>query len=248
MELLQLNMWQGRHAAQVAELIDQRNPDFITAQEIYKGGTTVLAPERMFALYDDIATRYPHHSFSAVNSLHIAGGKAEMGTAIFSKYPIIESSSFFTHGEYVDGIAVDHDVHNSRTLQRAAIDLGNTTFNLLTHHGHWVPTALGDEESVKKMQLIADYIQTLDQNDPLIFAGDFNVIPESPAMRPFDGILHDLIKEFGIKTTLSSFRKNIGNIACDHIMTNDLVKVYDLVTLEDGSSDHKPVILTFDAE
>ena len=248
MELMQLNMWQGRHAPQVTELIDQRKPDFITAQEIYKGGTTVLAPERMFSLYDDIATRYPYHSFSAVNSLHIAGGKAEMGTAIFSNRPIMEVSSFFTHGEYVDGIAVGHDVHNSRTLQTAQIDLGSTTLTLLTHHGNWVPNALGDEVSVEKMQLIADYIQTLDQDRPLIFAGDFNVIPESPAMRPFDGILRDLIKEYDIKTTLSSFRKNIGDIACDHILTNNLVTVHDVVTLDETVSDHTPVILTFEVE
>jgi len=245
MELLQLNMWQGRLAQQITELIDEQKPDFITAQEIYRGGDTVLAPENMFILYEKIAEQYPYHSFSAVNALKIARGKAEMGTAIFSQFPIVKESSLFTHGSYVDGISVGNDVHNSRTLQSATIDVNGNELNLLTHHGHWVPNAYGDTESVHRMQRIADHIQALDQSTPLIFAGDLNVIPESPAMRPLDGIVRDLVASYAIKTTLSSI-KNLGNIVCDHVMVNDKIKVNTLYTRDEIVSDHAPLILDFE--
>lgn len=244
MELLQLNMWQGRLAQQITELIDEQKPDFITAQEIYRGGDTVLAPENMFELYERIAERYPFHSFSAVNALKIARGKAEMGTAIFSQYPIIEQSSFFTHGEYVDGISVGNDVHNSRTLQSALLDVNGKKLHILTHHGHWVPNAYGDAESIQRMQSIAQYIQTLNQDTPLIFAGDFNVVPESPAMRPLDGLLKDVIASYAIKTTLSSI-KNLDNIVCDHVMVNEAINVENLYTRDEIVSDHTPLILDF---
>jgi len=244
MELLQLNMWQGRLASQIIELVDDQKPDFITAQEIYRGGDTVLAPENMFTLYEKIAERYPFHSFSAVNALRIAHSEAQFGTAIFSQYPIIEESHIFTHGAFVDDLSVGSDVHNSRTLQTARVDIKGKELQLITHHGHWVPDALGDDTSVEKMQIIANYIQTLDIDTPLIFAGDLNVIPESPAMRPLDGILTDLIASYAIKTTLSSFR-NLKDIACDHIMINDSVKVDELYALEQTVSDHKPILLKF---
>ena len=247
MELMQLNMWQGRLARQIVELVDERKPEFITAQEVYKGGDTVLAPENMFTIYEQVAERYPYHAFSAVHALKVARGKAEMGTAIFSQYPIVDESSIFTNGEYVDGISTGHDVHNSRTLQSATVNIDGTTVNILTHHGHWVPNALGDTESIEKMKLIANHIQTLDQNTPLLFAGDLNVIPESPAMRPFDGVLRDLIASHAIKTTLSSL-KNIGDIPCDHVLVNDAVNVRTLYTVETIVSDHKPLVLEFDIE
>ena len=245
MELMQLNMWQGRLSQQIVELVDERKPEFITAQEIYKGGDTVLAPENMFTLYEQVAKRYPYHSFSAVHALKIARGKAEMGTAIFSQHPIVDTSSFFTHGSYVDGISAGNDVHNSRTLQSATIAVDKGNLQLLTHHGHWVPNAHGDETSVEKMQDITDYIQELDSSIPLIFAGDLNVTPESPAMRPFDGLLTNLVASYAIKNTLSSFRK-LKDIPCDHVLVNDKVNVRNLYTLEETVSDHKPVILEFD--
>lgn len=246
MKLMQLNTWQARLAQQVTGLIDAEKPDFITAQEIYRGGDTVLAPENMFTLYEKIAEKYPYHSFSPVNALAIARGKAEMGTAIFSSYPIVAESSFFTHGSYMDGISVDNDIHNSRTLQSATIDLGSKTFELLTHHGHWVPNALGDDKSTEKMQNIANHIKTLGQS-PIILAGDLNITPESPAMRPFDGLLSDVIASHAINTTLSSIHPLHSklDIACDHILTSEAINVQDIYTLDAIVSDHKPVILEF---
>lgn len=244
MELMQLNMWQGRLAGQVIKLVDEREPDIITAQELYRGGDTVLAPENMFSLYEKVAARYPYHAFAAVNALAIARGKAEMGTAIFSRHPITSASHFFTHGEYVDGISVGTDVHNSRTLQTVSIAIEDRTLQVLTHHGHWVKSAMGDKTSIEKMHIIADHIRALDQTKPIIFAGDLNVVPESPAMRAFDGLLTDLVTKYEVKNTLSSIHK-LGNVACDHILVNQAVTVKHLQELDVVVSDHKPLVLGF---
>jgi endonuclease/exonuclease/phosphatase family metal-dependent hydrolase len=245
MKLLQFNLWLGRLSQQILNVIDEEQPDIITAQEVYRGGDTVKFPDNMFNIYDQINERYPYSHFSAAHSTLVAHSKADMGNAIFSKFPIIDTDDFFTSGEYVDDLTQSSYIDNSRTLQKAVLDINGTKLTVLNHHGYWMRNPLGNEESVDKMRTIATYIQALDPTEPLIFAGDFNVTPESPAMRPLDGILKDLIVPYAIPTTLSSLR-NLGNIPCDHIMTNERIADTNLYTLDAIASDHKPVVLLFD--
>jgi endonuclease/exonuclease/phosphatase family metal-dependent hydrolase len=60
-------------------------------------------------------------------------------------------------------------------------------------------------------------------------------------MRELD-FLHDLTHEKGIKNTLSGLKFN-GEVACDHILVNDLVKVKRFEVLGDLVSDHKALVL-----
>jgi endonuclease/exonuclease/phosphatase family metal-dependent hydrolase len=71
--------------------------------------------------------------------------------------------------------------------------------------------------------------------------GDLNIIHEAPAMREID-FLRDLTEENNIKNTLSGLKFN-GEVACDHILVNDLIEVQHFEVLDDLISDHKALAI-----
>lgn len=74
----------------------------------------------------------------------------------------------------------------------------------------------GDEDSYRP--------STRKLTTPLIFAGDLNVNPNTPAMGLFDGWLEDLTKTYDTTDTLSPLGK-VRDVACDHILTSTDVHV-----------------------
>lgn len=94
---------------------------------------------------------------------------------------------------------------------------------------------MGDEESVKAFRKVAEVVQGYN-HEPLVMCGDLNLVHAAPAMRALD-FLHDLTDEYHINNTLSGLKYN-GQVACDHILVNDQIKVNDFQVLDDLLSDH----------
>ena len=61
----------------------------------------------------------------------------------------------------------------------------------------------------------------------------------SPAMRELD-LLHDLTAENGVTQTLQNL-KFIKDVACDHILVNDQIKVNSFNVHDQLVSDHKTI-------
>ncbi|QQS18882.1 hypothetical protein IPL68_02370 [Candidatus Saccharibacteria bacterium] len=93
------------------------------------------------------------------------------------------------------------------------------------------------------MKIIADKIKQLDGK--IVFVGDLNVDPGTPALQLFDGWLEGLTANHGITNTLSQLAK-VQEVACDHIFVNTHVRVQDFRVLDDLVSDHKALLLEFD--
>ena len=75
---------------------------------------------------------------------------------------------------------------------------------------------------------------------PFVMCGDLNIVHAAPAMRELD-FLRDLTEEYGIDTTLSGLKIK-HNVACDHILVNDEIKVVDFRVEDRIVSDHKGLI------
>lgn len=244
MKLVQLNIWQGRLLGQILAFLEKEQPDLLCLQEVYSSDldSVILS---FFRSYEAIQATLPNHQgfFSPVYDIAVLGKQVRFGTAIFSRYPMSDQETVLISGELQSYKTFDDYIPNTRNLQRVTIHIDDThSFCLVNHHGYWVANELGDDISVEKMKKVAGIVA--DSPRPLICSGDFNVTPESPAMKPLQEQLRDLTQEYKLPTTLSQFGK-VPNVPCDHILVSKGIDVQRFNGSDELVSDHKALILEF---
>lgn len=245
MKLVQLNIWQGRFTEQIKAFLAHEQPDIICLQEVYSSSLdTPLMP--FFNALEQIHACVPdyHVFFSPVHKFSVLGEEVQYGNAILSRLPLSDTEVFFVNGEYTVVDIAAHMDSNIRNVQRATIQLENgKKLCLINHHGYWEPSAIGSDITIEKMQKVADIITSSPR--PLLFAGDLQIISDSPAMNPIKAQLRDLTGEYKLATTLSSFGK-VKGVACDHICVSEEIQVQSFEASEILVSDHLALVTEFD--
>ena len=158
----------------------------------------------------------------------------EQGNVILSRYPIVKAETKLLHGEYIDSMIFEQGDDHAYFAQKIWLENGLCVVN---YHGYWLPNPIGDDETVRCMQLVADWIK--EETGPVVMCGDLNVIAESPAMRTLD-FLTDLTPQNNVKTTLQNL-KFVKDVACDHILINDQVTAKNFTVHDNLVSDHKTI-------
>lgn len=234
MKILQLNVWTGRIKGALIDFFKTHDFDVICLQEaVWAGDNERLA--NFFATVEQIkeASGLKYELKSSNWGMEIfVDDRMEQGNVILSRYPIKREESKLVHGEYGVAKTVKDFYEHAYTLQIAELDNGVTIVN---HHGYWQPTPIGNETTVEVMKKVAAVVHEI--KGPVVMCGDLNIVHEAPAMRKLD-FLRDLTEENGIKNTLSGLKFN-GEVACDHILVNDLVEVVRFEMLPDLVSDHR---------
>lgn len=241
MKILQLNVWMGKVEGNLQRFLEDNDFDVICMQEVFASQDCTGHLSRLcFDLSRIIqSSNMPYSFFSPNWSSKIADGSMELGNLVLSKIPFQRTSSEFIHGAYQDNYVLGEKVGNNLNLQIAKLENGLTVVN---HHGFWRPNPIGDEDTVKAFAKVGEIVRQID--GPLVMCGDLNIEHRSPAFRSLD-FLRDLTDENQIKTTLSGLKFN-GDVACDHILVNDKVKVNNFAALPDLISDHLPLIADVD--
>lgn len=243
-KLMQLNAWMGRLTRQLLPVIEREQPDILTMQEVFSSAHPTPLPDNMFDLYERVqAIGYAHSFFSPICSFQAGSQTVQFGNALFSKYPILSQETFFTSGSFQPDCSTPDFQINARNAQIVKLSTGEKTLHVINHHGYWESDPSGSDATVLAMRTLTDHARKL--TTPLIFAGDLNVNPNTPAMGLFDGWLEDLTKTYDITDTLSPLGK-VRDVACDHILTSTDVHVRSLRTLDEIVSDHKALLLEFE--
>jgi endonuclease/exonuclease/phosphatase family metal-dependent hydrolase len=245
MKLVQLNIWQGRLLRQALEFLQSERPDFICLQEIYSSNIDTPLYDFLRG-YEKIQAAFPdyHGYFSGCYDMTMLDQMFKFGNATLGRYPLTKTETHFINGSYQSIKTLDEYVTNTRNLQRMVVQLEDgKSFCLINHHAYWEPNQIGSEVTVQMMTKVAEIIKASPQ--PLIFSGDLNVVPESPAMKPVQAQLRDLTQEYKLPTTLSELGK-VPNVACDHICVSDGVQVNQFSASNTLVSDHKALVLEFD--
>ena len=234
MKILQLNVWTGRIKGALLDFFKTHDFDVICLQEaVWANDNERLA--NFFATVEQIkeASGLKYELKSSNWGMEVfADDRMEQGNVILSRYPIVREESKLVHGEYGVVKTVKDFYEHAYTLQIAELENGVTIVN---HHGYLQPTPVGNETTVEVMKKVAGVVREI--KGPMVMCGDLNIIHEAPAMREID-FLRDLTAENGIKNTLSGLKFN-GEVACDHILVNDLVEVARFEMLPDLVSDHR---------
>ncbi len=241
MKLLQLNIWGGRLERQIADLVKQQNPDFICFQEAISIDGDAAFGISVEQLAEE--TGYKHLFMSPVFSFNLMNKTASFGNAILSKQPFTTSETLFTNLTHKTSFDFDTDDYNVRNLQHVIVEVNGKQLHILNHHGHHVREHKnGNDDTLRQMKQIADYIDTL--SGPLLLAGDFNLAPDSVSLALINKRLINLPVAYGLATTRTQLTHK--QEICDYIFINEAIKADDFRALEDLASDHQALVIEFD--
>jgi len=240
-KLVQLNAWGGRLEHQLADLLSDEAATFVCLQEIIstEGDGAFAVPLEKLQVDQGYADAY----MSPVFSFNLMNKKASFGNAILSQFPFTVSKTIFTNLTYKDDFDFDSDDYNIRNLQHVQVSIGDVKLNILNHHGHHVRQHKnGDQQTLRQMEQIADYISQLD--GPIILAGDFNLAPHSQSLELINASLRNLSIDYQLTTTRTELtaKKEV----CDYIFVSEAIKVTSFKASDTLASDHQALILDFE--
>lgn len=257
LKLVQVNAWMGNLAVPLARFLEAEKPDFICMQEVFMPQDNVIpAFDLQFNFLKDIRehTGLGHEYFAKAWSFQLGSATYDLGSIILSRYPMDAQTSFFPYGSYHTRTSKDDSAPNSQPWLAATISLPEgKQFALATYHGFLKDAGgifgIGDQETIEVWRKVAARLGELAR--PLVFCGDFNIWPESPAFKELDGLgLRNLITESGSRGTLSEVHKapaeNRAVSTPDHMFVDENIRVQDFYVSDTLVSDHKALILEFD--
>ncbi len=244
MKLLQLNIWGGRLMHNIKQVIERENPDILCLQEVFS-----CASKAPFFFPRDnlevLKAAFPDHfvSYAPTFDLQIFDDTSYFGNAVFSRFPITEENTVFTHLNYKENLVIGQDTTNRRNVQHATLDISGTPIHILNHHGYHVAEHKnGNAETDQHMKIIYDYAQKI--SEPILITGDFNLSPDSQSLKDLNKDYRNLCIEHNIQTTRNALSSKTET--CDYIFVNDSIHVQHFGVLPDVISDHAALVIEFD--
>lgn len=242
MRLLQINIWQGRLLKNFVKLIKELDPDIITFQELCSSGDI---ESEFFNNLEVINEEfdYPHQVFSPTHSFPMMKYNINFGNAIISKQPFTKTHTVFTNLEFKENFDFKLDDYNIRNFVHSELEVKGKRLNVITHHGHHISgTKDGNDETKRQMQMIKDYIDSLEGG--VILTGDFNLSPQSESLNVLNSKLTNLCIKHNIDNTRNEFASAAIQV-CDYIFVNDEIKVEKFEVVDKVVSDHQVLLLDF---
>lgn len=241
MKLLQLNTWHLKLAKKIIDVINEEHPSIICFQEVPDSAGQPGLVDTLTELRQ--AVHYPYTYYSPVHNFRVMHANVAWGNAIMTTLPINNSATVFTSGEHVDDFSFETHSYNIRNFQHVILNVDDKELHVLNHHGYHISEHKnGTDETLKACKQIAEYISLLD--GPVILTGDFNLAPDSESIKQFDGLLHNLSREYKLETTRTDLTKK--QEVCDYIFVNDYIRVNSFFASDVVASDHKALLLDFD--
>lgn len=257
MKLIQVNAWQGRLGDSLAAFIEKEEPDIICMQEVYLPNTEVipgLANQYNFLEEVRRSSGLEHEFFAKSWSFALGTTTVEAGNVILSRYRISDHQEFHPFNHYHTANNREDALPNAQAWQGCTLHLPDSRkLSLANYHGYLEDLpgvfGMGTERTVETMRKVSQRLSTMSR--PLIFAGDLNIWPESPAFREFDKLdLTNLGVKFGTGGTLSSAHRATNPSASrstpDHILVSSEIKVKSFRVADQLVSDHKALVLDFE--
>ncbi|OGD32359.1 hypothetical protein A3C91_04855 [Candidatus Azambacteria bacterium RIFCSPHIGHO2_02_FULL_52_12] len=251
MKLISLNTWGGKAGNDRLLSFFKRYPDvdFFCLQEVWNGGDEMVGVKAggsplvgiSTTMLTDIDALLKDHS--VYFRPHF---KDYYGLAMFvrNNLEITEEGDIFVYKEkgYIhEGDAGNH----ARNIQYATYETQTGVRTVINFHGLWNGKGKEDsEERLLQTDNIIRFLQSL--KNPFVVCGDFNLLPETESLKKFEDLgLRNLIKEFGITSTRTSFYTKPSKFA-DYVFVSEGIAVNEFKVLPDEVSDHSPLYLDFE--
>ena len=221
-----------------AELIKKYNPDIICLQEVevYSKRSNSIDELKQFSKYSRL-------NFSAMGS-NIIFQDGYYGNAIISKEPIIISRNYL--------FPQANTSYEQRGTIYSKIIIQNKTFHIFSIH-----LSVYEEERLSAINTLYNIISSIDKNDYIIIAGDFNVGVEKIGNHKYKIMDKNLnstnYNEYQIlqkalnkinNTDLTWFSQT-GKSCIDTIFYSQNMELLSFETIKTLYSDHSAIIAEF---
>jgi endonuclease/exonuclease/phosphatase family metal-dependent hydrolase len=253
MKVITLNTWGGRAGKEeLLKFFDtHKDTDVFCLQEIwsapYEHLEGVMAGGRKLT-HEEIMV-YGKQEITTLLSDHVPyfypQYKNDYGLLmlVHKRHKVLSEGEVFVHLHkgYEPESAEEIGTH-ARNVQYVTIEKEENPITIMNFHGLWNGKGKDDSEArLEQSANIVSFIQTL--NMPIIFCGDFNLKPDTESIKKIeDAGLRNLIKEYGVTSTRTSFYTKPEKYA-DYVFMSEGIEVLDFKVLPDEVSDHAPLYL-----
>ena len=243
MKIVSLNTWAGVVIDPLLGFFEKyQEVDVFCLQEIYSKaeGKTERHPELDMKL--DLFERIEDCLQETHTGYFRPAHKDYYGQAIFVKKGIQveeEGDIFIFENKEPEGRG-----RHSRNLQYIRTKVNGKSIVIANLHGLWNGMGKTDtEDRLEQGRRIQDFVSRC--SEQVIVVGDFNLNPDTESLALAEKGLRNLVKEYGITSTRTSFYEKEGKMA-DYTLVSPDLNVIDFKVLPDEVSDHAALYLEID--
>ncbi|MDP3956328.1 MAG: hypothetical protein Q8Q18_03750 [bacterium] len=252
MKLVVLNTWGFRRADEVLAFIEEHAgaTDVFCFQELHSGGSGKTSLEALRGTYEKLSAQ-----LTDFNAYHLGYGKDTrresnrsvgsgehcIGTFVNKNLP-----SRIVAVEQFNHLRKEWPDYNGGFSAGAMLATAVGDIVIANVHGLWQGSIKEDTEAKVEQSKIIDQMLR-DIVGRKIICGDFNLLPDTEAIKIFSDSYVSLIHEHGVSDTRGPlYEKPLRH--ADYVFVDRNVKVEYFSVPEMSISDHLPLILEFDAQ
>lgn len=246
MKLITLNTWGGRIKEPLRAFLEHNKQiDIFCFQEVYHeahGKDLIWNKETNLNLLADI--KFIFDDYESFFHPHIEDW---WGLASFIKKEISihDVGESFVHKYKNYNLKDEYQGKSAKNIQYFNITLNSKEVTIINFHGLWNEQGKGDsEDRLKQSQNIIEFLKKV--TGEIVLCGDFNLSPDTESLKMLEDFgLRNLVKEFGITSTRTSFYTKENKFA-DYVLVSPGVNVKAFTVLPEEVSDHAPLYLEFE--
>ena len=232
--LLTLNIEGDNHLDKIQQLIDEKHPDVVCFQEIYKADLPIFQKQLQVK-----SVFVPSSRIESENKFRLKP-KGEWGVAIFSRIPLFTAHIHAYVGELNHVPVYENGEPNltNRVVIVAKFHLDNKPLYIATTHFTWADKGDATELQHKNLDQL---LQVVESYRPLVFCGDFNA-PRGKSV--FERLATEFTDNIPTHVT-SSIDPDLHRVKGIELMVDGMfsspgIHVNDVEVIQ-GVSDHKAV-------
>lgn len=241
MKIISLNTWAGVVLDPLLEFFTgHTDVDVFCLQEMYCDAVGKEKPHPTLNMTLDLYERIEERLRGTHVGYFRPAHRGFYGIAMFVK----KSVEVLEEG---DILIYNKNIHSEipglhcRNLQYIRVSIQNKPVLIANVHGLWNGRGKTDApERIEQSKAIRSFIDV--REDAVVIVGDFNLNPDTQSLSIIENGLRNLVKEFGITSTRTSFYKKEGKFA-DYAFVSPELHVATFKVLPDEVSDHAPLFL-----
>lgn len=246
MKLITLNIWGGKVFGPLMDFFKKHaeDTDIFCLQEVFNNPPhiksqvqTKIAKEDIYKDIEKVLLEFDGH-FAPTQE-----GEESLTMFVRKEFNIQEVGEKFVY-RWKNAMEGNDPSTYGINVQYAKFAKNEKNYMICNLHGHWTPNFKGDNparfEQSQNIKLFLD-----GSEGAKILCGDFNIAPDTTAMKILETLMRNLVKEYKVTTTRSPLYTKEHKFA-DYIMVSPEIQVNEFKVLPDIISDHLPLLLKFD--
>lgn len=247
MRLVQWNIWYKERASNVIDTLRTIDADFLCLQELtinaaeYNPGVDI--PQRIAS---ELGYQY---FFKAAEITQENGVDTHFGNGIFSRYPIVSTSSTYIQDPPPPRAVPDYS-EEARVYVECDVQVGDSVLTIGTTHMSYTDRFQPTERKLVEAEALLRVLKS--KSSRYVFSGDLNALPDSKIVTDISGVLRNAGPAYDRATwttkpfSYQGFESSALAYRIDYCFATSDIKVTSAEAFKTESSDHLPIVVEFD--